>query len=110
MTNKEIPNLRDDIKEDKEEIERNGSKEKNVTLKISEIQAKGKEERKKERLIILKWALFGVGIGFLFSIITTIVITVCFQFETPPELIVLNTVLGSSLTTIIGVIAGTSID
>lgn len=68
-----------------------------------------KEGRKGKRLSILQNTLIGVGIGFVISITITCFFTFFYK-STPSELLVLNTVLGSTLTTIIGVIAGTSID
>lgn len=81
----------------------------NVTSKLEEIELIKKSERQLERLKILKYSLVCVTIG----LIASISITCIFMFgdkKTPSELIVLNTILGSTLTTIIGVIAGSSID
>ena len=68
-----------------------------------------KEGRKSRRLLIL-----GMALGCSFVVFTiSIIITCIFVYKsvsTPPELIVLNTVMGSTITTIVGVIAGTSID
>ncbi len=67
------------------------------------------EARKTRRLNILAWTLSGI----LGLILVSIVVTAYFGYasiEISTELIVINAILGSSLTTIIGVIAGTSID
>ena len=67
------------------------------------------KSQNQQRLHILHRALIGVGIGLFIS-----VIVICFfafyEKETPSALTVLITVLGNVLTTIVGVIAGTSID
>lgn len=69
------------------------------------------EKRKEKRLDILKTLLYFILAGMAISATVTLVIYFgTGATATPPELIVLNTILGSSLTTIIGVIAGTSID
>ena len=68
-----------------------------------------KEGRKSRRLLILGLALGGSFVVFIISIIITCIF-VYKSVPTPPELIVLNTVMGSTITTIVGVIAGTSID
>jgi len=109
------PNLTNDIlDEEKEKIGNNDPyDDKNVLLKVEEqlkiIELQEKSKRKKLRLRIMSYVLLGIGIAFIISI----AITCIFVFndkEISIEIIILNTILGSSLTTIIGVIAGTSID
>lgn len=71
------------------------------------------DSRKEFRLKILSWTLIGVSIGFASSMSITWhlnINTIASCCNTPVELIVINTVLGSVLTTIVGVIAGTSIN
>ncbi|MGI9345146.1 MAG: hypothetical protein ACR2PW_02645 [Gammaproteobacteria bacterium] len=80
-----------------------------IQAKVSPSIVASKEARKSRRLQIIERVLLGVGIGFFVSIAITCGI-IYLGKPTPPELIVLNTVLGSTLTTLVGVVAGTSID
>ena len=68
-----------------------------------------KEDRKTKRLEILQYTLNFVFCGLMSSVIVTCIVYF-YCGESPTELIVVNTILGSTLTTIVGVIAGTSID
>ena len=68
------------------------------------------ESRKEKRLIILKLALYCGGAFYCTIVMVIVLLNVYGKEIEGTELTILLTVLGSSLTTIIGVIAGSSID
>ena len=69
-----------------------------------------KEERKEKRLEILKMFLYGAGVFYVLLSVIIICLQLRFNYKSTSEMIILVTIIGSSITTIIGVIAGTSID
>jgi len=95
-------------KEERESIDLDSE---NITETDADIQlAIEKEKRKAERLKILRVALYFGG-GFYFALVLLIIVlsAVGITVEST-ELTILVTILGSSITTIIGVIAGSAID
>lgn len=68
------------------------------------------EKRKGDRLKVLKNFLYGSGISYVVLSITIVVLNVLNFSIMSNELTILVTFIGAAITTIIGVIAGTSID
>ena len=94
---------------DKEKIKENLTKNIIKSSALKQFESEQKSKRKEKRLGLIRTLLFIISGGLFLSLLTTFIFF-NENANTPPELIVLNTILGSSLTTLIGVIAGTSID
>ena len=121
MPESKLPNLKGEIKKSELselsnpknetfDVEASNNEGFNTTFELKKIEKKDQAIRKLKRLKTLQYILLGIGIGLAISLCLTAYISIYIGTKTPTELIVFNTILGSSLTTIIGVLAGTSID